>query len=122
MTGRKFWMGMASLSIAGSTLVGMSTAAWALHPVKITVSDPGGDNGPYVQGKNFTPSGTVKITEWAVGTATPYAKFKLTAGSTGMIAGYGVCDGNVELQFRAKDVATGAKTAKTAPATYPCIG
>ena len=123
MNGRRIWVGSVALVMAGTTVIAMSPSAWAgLPKPTISVTDPGGDNGPLVQGLNFTPGGTVKLTEWAVGTTTPYEKWTTKANSSGDIYAYGDCDGNNQLVFRAKNITNGKRSTKSAPAEYPCIG
>jgi hypothetical protein len=117
MLRRKLLMGTASLLIGGATLVGMSSGAWATGPT-ITVTDPGA--GPFVQGSGFTHKGLVKVQEFNASTNTVIHTFKWTASKTGTLAHFAFCEGSTPLQFQAKDLTTGAKTPKTAAASYPC--
>ncbi len=119
MHGRKLLMGTASLLIGGITLVGMSSAAFAVVDPMITVSDPG-TAGPFIQGSGFTHGGLVKVQEYEAGSSTPLHTFKWNATSKGKIAHFAFCEGTDQLQFKATDFVTGKSTAKTAPASYTC--
>ena len=119
MHGRRLLMGTASLLIGGMTLVGMSSAVWAVVDPMITVSDPG-DAGPFIQGSGFTHNGLVKVKEYEAGSSTQLHTFKWNATSQGTLAHFAYCEGSDQLQFKATDLATGKSTAKTAPASYTC--
>ena len=120
MRSRK-WVAGVSLVMAGATVVGFSPAAWAAGRPTIVVTDPGGDNGPYITGQKFTPGGQVTLTEWAVGTKKPYEVWSVSADGSGNIASYGFCDGNNQLVLQALNVTTHKKSKKSTAAEYPCI-
>lgn len=114
------WGATASALLIVVASVGLSSPAWA-HPKPkptIAVTNSG---SPYVSGSNFTPSGSVVLTEWAVGTKKPIDTQSESATSGGMIFFYLNCDGQQNVYFQAKDAATHKKSNKTAPTVLLCV-
>ncbi len=114
------WASAASALLIGMAGVGLSSPAWAKpHPKPTIVLTNSGS--PYVTGTNFTPGGSVVLSEWAVGTKKPIATESENAASDGTIFFYVNCDGAQSVYLRAKDSSTGKKSNKTAPAELTCI-
>jgi len=125
-----------NLRLGGTCFVLFSTAA-ALLPTSvasaaatpkltptITVTEPGGDDGPYVTGTGFTPGGKYIVYEWVKGTTHPpyYTKVKGMADLSGDFATFDSCDGSTELKIQASDVTTKAKSNVWPAQSYSCIG
>lgn len=112
-------------SVIAALLIGaagfaVSSPAWAkpLPKPTIVLNNSG---SPFVSGSNFTPDGSVVLTEWAVGTKKPISTESETVESNGAIFFYLNCDGQQQVTFRAKDVSSHKKSNKTAPAELICI-
>jgi len=100
--------------------VGLSSPAWAKPHPKPTIALTN-TGSPYVSGSNYTPSSSVVLTEWAVGTKKPITTESETAGSDGTMFFYLNCDGQQSVTFQAKDTTTNRKSNKTAPAVLLCV-
>ncbi len=105
------------------TSVASAVATPKLTPT-ITVTEPGGSNGPYVTGTGFTPNGNYVVYEWVKGAMHPpyYSKVNGTADSSGNFATFDSCDGNTALKIQAKDLTTKAKSNVWPAMAYSCIG
>jgi hypothetical protein len=114
------WGGAASALLIAVAGLGLSSPAWAKPKPKPTIAVQN-SGSPFVSGSNFTPSGSVVLTEWAVGTKKPIGTESESAGSTGAIFFYLNCDGQQSVYFRATDTTTHKKSNKTAPTVLMCI-
>jgi hypothetical protein len=114
------WAGAASALVIGMAGVALSSPAGAkpLPKPTITLNNSG---SPYVSGSNYTPNGSVVLTEWAVGTKKPISTESENATSDGNMFFYLNCDGQQSVRFQAKDMTTHKKSIKTAPAVLICI-
>lgn len=117
---RRLGVGVLSALLIGMAGVGLSSPAWAKPLPKPTIALT--DSGtPFVSGSNYTPNGSVVLTEWAVGTKKPIGTETENAGSGGNMFFYLNCDGQQSVRFQAKDITTHKKSVKTAPAVLVCI-
>jgi hypothetical protein len=114
------WAGAVSALLIGMAGVGLSSPAWAKPHPKPTIALTN-TGSPYVSGSNYTPSGSVVLTEWAVGTKKPIATESGTAGSDGTMFFYLNCDGQQSVTIQAKDITTNRKSKKTPPAVLLCV-
>lgn len=114
--------------LSGAAALLPTTAASAVTTPKlsptITVTEPGGSNGPYVTGTGFTPDGKYVVYEWVKGATHPpyYTKLKGTADASGDFATYDSCDGNTELKIQALDKTTKTMSNVWPAMSYLCIG
>ena len=112
------WGGALAALVIVAAGVGSSSPAWAKPKPTIALTNSG---SPYVSGSNFTPDGSVVVTEWAAGTKKPIATESGRAGPDGSILFYLNCDGQTSVSFQAKDATTHKKSNKTPPAVLLCI-
>jgi hypothetical protein len=114
------WGSAASALLIAVAGLGLSSPAWANPKPKPTIALTN-SGSPYVSGSNFTPNGSVVLTEWAVGTKKPINTESESAESGGTIFFYLNCDGQKSVYFQAKDGTTHKKSNKTAPAVLLCV-
>ena len=112
------WGSAASAVLIVVAGVGLSSPAWAKPKPTIALTNSG---SPYVSGSNFTPNGSVVLTEWAVGTKKPISVESESAGGDGTIFFYLNCDGQTKVLFQAKDTTARKKSNRTPPAVLLCV-